>query len=369
MSICIKLEEKIKKYADKNRIQLIEQMSWRDRTVTYKIEDYEKNRFSLVVISLDRNMTEVKKKIYDLYNESKTADCLIKCVNISTEEDNDYCYIYIVTEEINQLMDLILEDKIDFSHKTECEKKIYFYEIIDDIGKNVQFIKRKIPEYSIYIDTEEIFIDKNGKGKLLLFNLAGNEISISYEAHQIVTAVRHMASGTGMEIKFDLREENLNVLLNDCKKNICMLEVENEKAGRIYNENIKKAMKGDKVSQFIIGCLYENGKGVPQNYKEAAKWYTESAKKKYTKGLNNLAGLYQKGLGVEKDILKAEKLLLESAYYGDSVACFNLGIMYQTGKKGKVDIKRAKKWYRESFNRGNEIAGKILEKIKEEDIQ
>ena len=34
------------------------------------------------------------------------------------------------------------------------------------------------------------------------------------------------------------------------------------------------AEQGDAKSQYNLGVMYNKGKGVPQNYKTAVKWYT-----------------------------------------------------------------------------------------------
>jgi TPR repeat protein len=38
-----------------------------------------------------------------------------------------------------------------------------------------------------------------------------------------------------------------------------------------------QAEKGDDVAQFILGFLYDEGNGVPQDYAEAEKWYRRAA--------------------------------------------------------------------------------------------
>jgi len=35
--------------------------------------------------------------------------------------------------------------------------------------------------------------------------------------------------------------------------------------------------RGDALAQNNLGVMYENGQGVPQDYKEAVKWYTKAA--------------------------------------------------------------------------------------------
>jgi TPR repeat protein len=41
------------------------------------------------------------------------------------------------------------------------------------------------------------------------------------------------------------------------------------------------AEQGDAIAQFDLGFLYEQGKGVPQDYAEAVKWYWKSAEQGY----------------------------------------------------------------------------------------
>ena len=41
------------------------------------------------------------------------------------------------------------------------------------------------------------------------------------------------------------------------------------------------AEAGDEVAQYNLGIMYENGEGVPQDYKEAVKWYRLAAEQGY----------------------------------------------------------------------------------------
>lgn len=170
-----------------------------------------------------------------------------------------------------------------------------------------------------------------------------------------------------MNIKFSIKiqEQKIENLRKECLEYIERHKRKNEKDKKIYKENIKKANNGNKESEFVIGYLYENGRGVPQNINEAVKWYRKSAKKKYTKALNNLAYLYQNGNGVEKDIRKAEELLKMSAKQGDNVACLNLGILYQTNNE--INMENAKFWYKKAMNKGNEVAERMYKRIREKE--
>ena len=54
-----------------------------------------------------------------------------------------------------------------------------------------------------------------------------------------------------------------------------------------------------------MGVLYEKGKGVPQDYKEAVKWYRLAAEQGYVKAQINLGTIYSEGAGVPQDYVLA----------------------------------------------------------------
>lgn len=62
---------------------------------------------------------------------------------------------------------------------------------------------------------------------------------------------------------------------------------------------------GDPNGQRYLGEMYEHGKGLLQNYKEAAKWYWESASQGNYWAQKDLARMYRDGLGVEQDLGEA----------------------------------------------------------------
>ena len=46
---------------------------------------------------------------------------------------------------------------------------------------------------------------------------------------------------------------------------------------RSFQEQFKAAEQGDAEAQTSLGLMYDNGKGVPQDYAEAVKWYRKAA--------------------------------------------------------------------------------------------
>ena len=58
---------------------------------------------------------------------------------------------------------------------------------------------------------------------------------------------------------------------------------------------------GNAVAQYNIGLIYDNGWGVPQDDKEAVRWYTLAAEQEHAKAQYNLGVMYALGEGVIKD--------------------------------------------------------------------
>ena len=79
-----------------------------------------------------------------------------------------------------------------------------------------------------------------------------------------------------------------------------------------------------------MGCCYENGDGVEQNYEEAAKWWR---------------------LAAEQGNVKAQ---------------YNLGCSYEDGKGVEQNHEEAIKWYRLAAEQGEEDAKEALARLQDE---
>lgn len=69
-----------------------------------------------------------------------------------------------------------------------------------------------------------------------------------------------------------------------------------------------EAQRGDKNAQFSVGVLYDNGQGVPQDYREAAQWFRKAAEQGHAPALNNLGTLHVDGQGVPQSRVVAYAL-------------------------------------------------------------
>jgi hypothetical protein len=72
---------------------------------------------------------------------------------------------------------------------------------------------------------------------------------------------------------------------------------------------IRRAELGEPAAQSHLGFMFEIGRGVPQNYTEAAIWYRRAAEQGDSLAQYALGLLYDKGHGVPRDIVEASKWL------------------------------------------------------------
>jgi uncharacterized protein len=97
--------------------------------------------------------------------------------------------------------------------------------------------------------------------------------------------------------------------------------------------------------QLLLGILYNHGGGIPQDYKEAVKWYRLAAEQGNALAQSNLGLMYGKGQGVPQDYKEAVKWFRLSAEQGNALAQSNLGLMYTEGQRVLQDYALAHMWF------------------------
>ena len=66
--------------------------------------------------------------------------------------------------------------------------------------------------------------------------------------------------------------------------------------------------------------MYENGRGVPQDYVQAVAWYRKAADQGFADAQNDLGAMYDNGLGVPQDYVQAHLWFILAAAQGDTDA-------------------------------------------------
>lgn len=116
------------------------------------------------------------------------------------------------------------------------------------------------------------------------------------------------------------------------------------------------AERGDAVSQYSLGVMYDNGQGVAKDTTEAGRWYRLAAEQGHAAAQYNLGLIYHTGKGAPKDNKEAAKWFLSSAKQGVAPAQYNLGVMYVDGKGVPQDYAKAAYWFILAADQGDASA-------------
>ena len=112
------------------------------------------------------------------------------------------------------------------------------------------------------------------------------------------------------------------------------------------------AEQGFQDAQFNLAWLYENGKGVPQDYATAMLWYQKLADEESPVGLRGLGWMKMQGWGGPQDFAGARALLTKASEKGDGNASALLASLYEEGKGGDADLDEAVRLYRLAVQQG-----------------
>ena len=116
------------------------------------------------------------------------------------------------------------------------------------------------------------------------------------------------------------------------------------------------ATQGDGSAQFKLGAMYDGGKGVEKNGREAMRWYLVASAQGSSGAAYNLGQLYHDGNGIPQNYKLARRWYRSAADRGSIKAAVNLGFMEMSGEGGPRDYKKAIEWYLFAAKRGNDRA-------------
>ncbi len=67
------------------------------------------------------------------------------------------------------------------------------------------------------------------------------------------------------------------------------------------------------ITQFELGEMFQQSNQKTRDYKQAVKWYMQSAKQGYRRAQHRLGSMYARGTGVPRDYIKAYAWCLVAA--------------------------------------------------------
>jgi localization factor PodJL len=112
------------------------------------------------------------------------------------------------------------------------------------------------------------------------------------------------------------------------------------------------AIGGDAAAAYEVATRFAEGRGIPTDQEEAARWYERAASKGLAPAQFRYASLLEKGTGVKKNLGQARKLYLAAATQGHAKAMHNLAVLYAEGIDGKPDYATAALWFRKAAQGG-----------------
>lgn len=109
------------------------------------------------------------------------------------------------------------------------------------------------------------------------------------------------------------------------------------------------AEQGDAEAQYNLGVMYNEGKGVPQDYTEAVNWYRKAAEQGFASAQYRLGNMYKDGQGVIQDIVYAHMWSNIAAANGNQDGVTNRDIL-------------AKRMTASQFEKAQELARECAQK-------
>ncbi|MDP7424313.1 MAG: tetratricopeptide repeat protein [Rhodospirillales bacterium] len=97
------------------------------------------------------------------------------------------------------------------------------------------------------------------------------------------------------------------------------------------------AKQGNFSAQYLLGVMYHNGKGVPQDDKSALKWFTLAAEQGYARAQYNLGVMYANGRGVIQDYVRAHMCFNIAASSGNKKASYNRDIVAKLMTSNQIE--------------------------------
>ncbi len=123
------------------------------------------------------------------------------------------------------------------------------------------------------------------------------------------------------------------------------------------------AEQGHANAQYLIGEMYHEGVGVPQDNAAAAMWILRAAEQGHGDAQYLIGQMYHGGLGVPLDYAEAALWYRRAGEQGNPGCQFILGFLYSTGQGVPKDFVQAHFWFSVSAAQGSDASRKSRERV------
>jgi TPR repeat protein len=119
---------------------------------------------------------------------------------------------------------------------------------------------------------------------------------------------------------------------------------------------MRAAENGSGRAMSNLGCCFQNGQGVQQNFEEAAKWFRRGADAGYAYAMLGIGGLLRDGKGCDVDLVEAVNWFRKEAELGCAECMCCMGVAYQKGRGVVQDLVEGVEWFRKAAEAGEVVA-------------
>jgi TPR repeat protein len=128
----------------------------------------------------------------------------------------------------------------------------------------------------------------------------------------------------------------------------------------------KAAERGLAEAQYLLGEFYDNHSYINERYQQkSAKWIEKAAENEHVQAQHKLSYVYNYGRGVHKDHKQAIKWCRKAAEQGYVSAQVELGHQYSYGVNLSKDLFKATEWYSKGAKQGSTEAKCALDELYE----
>ncbi|KAI8908448.1 hypothetical protein EDD86DRAFT_207720 [Gorgonomyces haynaldii] len=175
--------------------------------------------------------------------------------------------------------------------------------------------------------------------------------------------IAHEKGGYGVDQSYAKAFELYKQVLDSCPEACCKLgqlyeygrgvQKDTKEAFKIYQRGAKQ---GNPSAQYNLGYCYETGTGVIKDDREAFDWYEKAAQQNHASALRNLGLLFHRGIGCPQNLDKAFSYLMRSAQLNKPSAQYWVGYCYEQGLGTRQDYAQAVNWYEQAAVKGDILA-------------
>lgn len=134
-------------------------------------------------------------------------------------------------------------------------------------------------------------------------------------------------------------------------------DMQKAKEGKSYHRwLVDSANSGQKAAKYVLARKHLIGFDVPRSLTKALSMLEENIADNHTPSMNYMAGLYEQGRRVQRDYKEAFRYYKMSADRGNSEAIYKVGIFYHQGRQGNANKKFARQWYEKAAQTGHSDA-------------